>query len=104
MKRENNRKKLIKIIAFTFCAGFLVYLFIPNYLKLEKYRESREVLNNRIKQLEEQNENLRMEIAKLQSDSLYIEKIARKELRMMKPGETIYRIEEEDTNVSELNR
>jgi cell division protein FtsL len=103
-KRENNKKWII-IIGSAILICFLLYLFIPTYSTLRRYREDRDALNNRIKELTNENENLKTEIIKLKSDSVYIEKIARKELGMTRQGETIYRIEEkEDTNVSELNR
>lgn len=92
MKKQKNRKKWIRIIVSTLLAGFLMYLFIPTYSTLEKYREGKEALNNRIKELKKENENLKMEIRKLRSDHLYIEKIARKELGMTRRGEIIYRI------------
>ncbi len=104
MKKQENRKKWIWITASTLLAGFLMYLFIPTYSTLEKYREGREALNNRVKELEKENKNLKMEIRKLRSDPLYIEKIARKELGMMRRGEIIYRIEEEESYVPEPNR
>ncbi len=102
--RKQENKKWILITGSTLLFCFLMYLFIPTYSTLRRYREDRDALNNRIKELTNENENLKTEIIKLKSDSVYIEKIARKELGMMRPGETIYRIEEEDTNVSELNR
>ena len=69
-----------------------MYLFIPTYSTLARYREEREVLNIRIRELEDENENLKIEIKKLQSDPVYIEKIARRDLGMIRQGEIIYRI------------
>jgi len=69
-----------------------VYLLFPNYLSLLRYRENREALNFRIKELEKENETLKIEIEKLKKDPLYIEEIARKELKMTRPGEIIYRV------------
>lgn len=104
MKNDENRKKWMWITTYTLLVGFLMYLFIPISSTLNKYRAGREVLNSSIKELEEENENLKIEIRKLQSDSLYIEKMARKELGMIRPGEAIYRIEEEENYVPEPNR
>jgi len=69
-----------------------MYLFIPNYLTLVRYTEERETLNIRIEELEKENETLRTEITKLKTDPLYIEKIAREQLGMIRQGEIIYRI------------
>jgi cell division protein FtsB len=95
MKKHKNNRKWIWVIVLTFLTGCLMYLFIPSYIKLEKYREQRKLTDRRIKDLEWENAALKEEIKKLKYDPLYIEKIARKELGMMRPGETIYRIEEE---------
>ncbi len=94
-KREKDRQ-LILVIVFVLVGGFLVYLLFPNYLALARYRENREALNLRIKELEKENENLKTEIKKLKADPLYIEKIAREELKMIRPGEIIYRVIPED--------
>ncbi len=69
-----------------------MYLLLPNYLTLSRYKEDREALNIRIKELGKENESLKAEIEKLKTDPLYIEKIARKELGMTRQGEIIYRI------------
>jgi cell division protein FtsB len=90
-KREKN-KRWEWIIAFGLLGGFLMYLLIPNYSTLTRYREDREALDIRIKELEKENKNLKTEVEKLKTDPLYIEKIARKELGMTRQGEIIYRI------------
>lgn len=41
--------------------------------------------------LQKDNEALREKIARLRSDNYYLEKIAREELNMVRPGEVIYR-------------
>jgi cell division protein FtsB/cell division protein DivIC len=43
--------------------------------------------------LEEENQKLKEEVKRLQSDKRYIEEIARKELGMVKEGEIIYRFD-----------
>ncbi|MDD5454247.1 MAG: septum formation initiator family protein [Candidatus Ratteibacteria bacterium] len=90
-KREKDRQ-LVWIITFFLLGGILLYLLIPNYSALSRYRKDREALNIRIQQLEKENESLKAEIEKLKTDPLYIEKIARKELGMTRQGEVIYRI------------
>lgn len=41
--------------------------------------------------LQKDNEALRQKIARLRSDNFFLEKIAREELNMVRPGEVIYR-------------
>ncbi|MBU0533747.1 MAG: septum formation initiator family protein [Candidatus Omnitrophica bacterium] len=92
MRKRGNDKKWVWVIAFVFLGGFLMYLLIPNYSTLVRYQEDYEALNIQINELEKENENLKIEIRKLKTDPLYIEKIARKELGMTRQGEIIYRI------------
>jgi cell division protein FtsB len=41
--------------------------------------------------LQKENESLRQKIARLRHDNFYLEKIAREELNLVRPGEVIYR-------------
>ena len=91
-------------MGYTFLGGFLMYLFIPTYSTLVKYREEREALNVRIKELEVENGNLQDEINKLKGDSLYIEKMARKELGMMRQGEIMYKMSPDEKPQEETSK
>ena len=92
MRNNEEKRKWIWITGVIFLGGFLMYLFVPTYITLARYREERAALDMRNKALEEENENLKMDISKLKNDPLYIEQIARKELGMIRQGEIIYRI------------
>jgi cell division protein FtsB len=41
--------------------------------------------------LQKENESLRQKVARLRHDNFYLEKIAREELNLVRPGEVIYR-------------
>ena len=92
MRKRGNDKKWVWITVFVLLGCFLMYLLIPNYSTLLRYKEDREALNIRIKELEKENEKQKKEIENLKTDPFYIEKIARKELGMTRQGEIIYRI------------
>lgn len=91
---------LNRIIAFLIVlglAGLVVVLFQPQIAKLG-------AMKNTLGELERQKEletieNLRLQREKtlLESDPEYIENIARDKLDLMKPGETIYRIDPRPT-------
>ncbi len=56
--------------------------------------------------LQKDNEALREKITRLRSDNFYLEKIAREELNLVRPGEVIYRFQSPDakeTNLRALN-
>src|SRR5690554_5920158 len=76
--------KLLLLIFF-FLAGFKFYL---NYKKIEQIKGEIEILHNRIELSLERNEELKNELGNV-NDPEYIEKIARKELGLVKPGELL---------------
>ena len=107
-KRRNEKKrKAAWIISLIAGAVFLTYFFLPSYSSLKKHIKRNKTLKTKIQELERENAEIRVEIYKLEEDPLYIEKLARKELGMMRPGETIYRMlpdAGEDTPATTNNR
>ncbi len=91
---------LNRIIAFLIVlglAGLVVVLFQPQIAKLGAMKNTLGELE-RQKELETiENLRLQREKALLESDPEYIENIARDKLDLMKPGETIYRIDPRPT-------
>lgn len=66
---------------------------IITYRELKKsYAE----MQNKVNALEEENRKLTEEINLLRNDPAYIEKIAREELGMIKPGEVIFYVRKGD--------
>lgn len=58
---------------------------------LWRLMEEKEKLDKRNFLLRKENESLRERIYRLRHDDLYLEKIAREELNLVRPGEVIYR-------------
>ncbi len=81
---------MTKIIIIILILGTL--LVYPSYRDLRKFNRELVSLDESIRELEETNKNLRREIEALQEDRFYIEKVARENLGLIKPGEIIYRI------------
>jgi len=65
---------------------YIVFLFSDKYVKVLQLKEDIQRLEAEIEILEERNKALSTEIELLKSDS-YIEKKAREELDLVKPGE-----------------
>lgn len=85
--RRRRRSRLSLWLVFL-CAAYILYSFI--YLGLKIYRVEQELAayrQQKIALLEEQ-ARLEQEIRKLNSDA-YIEKVAREQLGLIKPGETV---------------
>lgn len=60
-------------------------------LHLWRLRAEKAKLDEENYRLQKENEGLRQRISKLRNDNYYLEKIAREELNLVRPGEIIYR-------------
>ena len=60
-------------------------------LHLWRLRAEKAKLDEENYHLQKENEGLRQRISKLRNDNYYLEKIAREELNLVRPGEIIYR-------------
>jgi cell division protein FtsB len=88
--------RLNRVLAFLVVAGILFGVGVVFYPVWQKQREMRALLAS-LEQEEAaktaQLEKARREIHLLKNDPEYLETIARDRLNLMKPGETIFRIE-----------
>ena len=96
-----NLKRLLWVLL---SGGLLWFLFFDTYSVLSRiqYAQERKVLELEIERLSEQLGELEDQINRLESDPALLERIAREEYGMKKPGEVIYRTEE--TNTSSENK
>ena len=93
--RSHRRWKQLLFLAL-FAGG--VYLLVAGesgYLQVEARRTELRLLRNEVDALGAQNDSLRTLLELLRSDIGYLEKVAREEYGMKKPGEEVYRIPEE---------
>jgi len=78
--------------------GLLLYIaysyFGGSYglIQLWRLQQREATLNREVMRLQVQQDSLRREIQLLQSDTTYIEKIARERYKLGRPGEKIYKI------------
>jgi cell division protein FtsL len=81
-----------------FCIVLLVHEVFGThgFLALRQERKQVESLRQQIQQLQRENEQLNERIKALQSDPKAIERLAREQLRLARPGETIYTLPEKD--------
>jgi cell division protein FtsB len=66
------------------------------YLALRRKREELRVLEEQVQKLQQENQKLEQQIKALKSDPAAIEKLAREQMRMARPGEIIYLLPEKD--------
>lgn len=79
---------IVAIIVFRF--------FLPKIREQKELRERSAELREDIQRAAEELRLLRLKQQKLQEDPRFIEKIAREDLGYAKPGETVFRFDEEE--------
>ena len=83
---------------FTIIATICIMILIFNDFGLIRYfklKKEHTLLDQELSQLLAQQQELRLELDRLQYDQDYIEKIAREKFLMVKPGEKIYKVEDD---------
>jgi cell division protein FtsB len=80
------------------CIALLVHEIFGTHGFLALRQEKREVENLRqqIRQLQQENVQLDKQIKALKSDPKMIERLAREQIRLVRPGETVYTYSEKD--------
>jgi cell division protein FtsB len=75
--------------------GLILYLFVggdEGLLEIRRQSQALAALQERVDQLQAENDSLRQVLHMLEHDVDYIEKVAREEYGMIKPGEKVYRL------------
>ena len=97
-------KKQIKHTPYNVYFGIVIFLIIGfgfmlfndfGLLNLFHLYQKEKKLFSEVNTLMVQQDNLRKEIKKLQTDEEYIQKIAREKFMMVLPGEKVYRVQDE---------
>lgn len=81
---------------FTF-AALLLAIFIPSYSALQDKARKNDQYDQKIAELEQVNEDLKVERVLLEENPSYLEKVAREKMGLVKEGETIIEITPEMT-------
>ena len=84
------KKKIITLLSLGLI--FLLIIFIPGYLKIRRLSRENRQLEKQIEQMQELNAKLREEQRGLMNDPLYLEKVAREKLGVVKKGEVVYKV------------
>jgi cell division protein FtsB len=74
------------------------------FIHLYRVGKERQACEQRIKKLSAKNQALFDEIQRLRSDSKYVERVARKELGLVKENEIIYRFQDEEKPEAETDK
>lgn len=86
-------RKYLLIAGVALIGIFAFSLFGKNGLiNLYRTRQERQDLEVRLAEVKRENQRLRDQIEKLTGDPLYLEKVAREELGMVKPDELVFHL------------
>ena len=80
------------------CVALIVHEIFGDhgYLALRREKQKYQSLQQQIQQLQDENQKLEKQIKALKSDPQAIEKLAREQMRLARPGEIIYTLPEKD--------
>ncbi|HMP74260.1 MAG TPA: septum formation initiator family protein [Kiritimatiellia bacterium] len=103
MNRTGKKETSIWTVLYRFSAMLLVALavftlirvFYPRFHELTSLSQRRAMLEEQIRAEEEHLENLRNKQERLRNDPRYVERIAREELGYAKPGEIVFKFEDD---------
>ena len=94
---EATGKSRWKLVLALLVLGVIAYLFVggdEGLLEIRRQSQALSVLQAHVAQLQAENDSLRQILTMLEHDKDYIEKVAREEYGMVKPGEKVYRLQE----------
>ena len=91
---------LTNILMITIIFGCISLLIFSDrgLINLWSLKKEKQQIQNEINDLRNQIAMLEKEEEKLKFDEKYIEKIAREKFKMVKPGERVFKIVDEDSN------
>lgn len=98
MKSSWAIEKVLLVFLATLCVVLLGLGIFGNngIITYRELKRSYVELQSKVSAIEEENKRLAEEIYLLKNDPSYIERIAREELGMVKPGEVIFHVRKED--------
>ena len=89
---KSKLKKIFLTVIIILSICLVIYAFTPCIIEQRKLNKQIENLESEIERVRESNKKLAKEISALKNDPLYIEKLARKELGLIRSGEVIYKL------------
>jgi cell division protein FtsB len=93
VRAEMKKRRLVFLTVVTLCFIYLSISLVFGNMGLLKYVElnrTKKDLENRVVEINRQNEEIKTQITLLKNDPFYKEKLAREEFGLSKPGEYIF--------------
>lgn len=82
-------KNAIWLFVFTI---IVLAVFLPSYTQMQDLRQKNLEYSRQIKQFKQENARLAEEGRRLEEDPVYLEKVAREKMGLIREGETVYKI------------
>ena len=82
------------IIVIIIIAIIFFVLYFPGFSRIQQLKEENSSLGTKINDLAVKNKELKEKIDKLETDPIYVERVARTKMKRKREGEIIYKFEE----------
>ena len=84
---------MIKNAVWLFCFAIVIFMvFLPSYTRMQDLRQKNAEYVALITDLKRQHVKLKREKMLLEKDPIYLEKVAREKMGLIREGEVVYRI------------
>ena len=70
----------------------VLILFLPSYTKMQDLKQKNIDYRRQIEQLQQKSVELKEEKRRLENDPVYLEKVAREKMGLIREGEVVYKI------------
>ena len=88
---------MLKNASWLFVIAVIIFLlFLPSFTQMQNVKTKNFEYEKRIKDLEAQHVRLLEEKERLENDPVYLEKVAREKLGLIKEGEVVYRLKDSE--------
>ena len=75
-----------------FVTIFVLIVFLPSYSKMQDLKQKNTDYRRQIEQLRQKSVELKEEKRRLEKDPVYLEKVAREKMGLIREGEVVYKI------------
>lgn len=70
----------------------ILVVFLPSYTQMQDLKQKNDEYTRQIRLLKQENNRVSLEINRLENDPIYLEKIARERMGLVREGEVVYKI------------
>ena len=88
---------MVKSASLLFAVALVIFLFfLPSFTKMQNVKAKNVEYEKRLTELKAEYATLQEEKERLENDPVYLEKVAREKLGLIKQGEVVYRVKDSE--------